>query len=50
MAGDGVTVATSVICTGPGVDGELGQLDDGDSHLLDQLEEGTYTCTIVVDP
>jgi len=51
LAGDGVTVVTSVVCTGPSADGsELGELNDGESHVLTDLLEGTYTCVIVVDP
>ena len=45
-----LTAATSVVCEGPDVEGELGQLNDGDSHTLTNLVEGTYSCTIVVDP
>jgi uncharacterized surface anchored protein len=50
LAGDGVTVVTSVVCNGPDIEGELGPLNDGDSHTLTSLKEGTYSCTIVVDP
>ncbi len=51
LAGPGITEATSVKCTGPSADGsELGPLADGQSTTLTNLLEGTYTCTIVVDP
>lgn len=52
LAGDGITVATEVSCTGPDsyASGEQGPLDDEESAVLTDLLEGTYECTIVVDP
>ena len=51
LAGPGVTKATSVICTGPnGFASDDVALDDGQNEVLTDLLEGTYTCTIVVDP
>ena len=53
LAGDGVTVVTSVICVSlnPVYDsGDLGSLNDGESFTLTNLKEGIYECTIVVDP
>jgi hypothetical protein len=51
LGGAGVTVATSVQCTGPSADGsEQGPLADTESATFTDLKEGTYTCTIVVDP
>ncbi|MCI0439814.1 MAG: hypothetical protein L0177_11890, partial [Chloroflexi bacterium] len=51
LAGPGVTEAISVTCTGPSADGsEQGPLADGQSVTLTDLLEGTYTCTIVIDP
>ena len=55
LAGDGVTLATSVVCTADNGfnSGELGTLGDGsnpESVSISNLEEGTYTCVIVVDP
>ena len=51
LAGPGITVATSVTCTGPSADGsEQGPLSDGQSAMLTDLLEGVYTCVIVVDP
>ena len=55
LAGDGVTAA-SIECTGPsgevvpvGGDATPGAFDD-DAETFTDLPEGTYTCTIVVDP
>ena len=52
LAGDGVTVATEVSCTGPDEfdSDELGPLDDEESAIITDLLEGEYVCTIVVDP
>jgi len=54
LAGDGVTVATNVSCVGedPLVydSEEKGPLAHNASATFTNLLEGTYTCTIVVDP
>jgi len=51
LAGDGVTVAPSVVCTATGyTSGELGQLNHNDSATITNLVPATYTCVIVVDP
>ena len=55
LAGPGVTIAPSVVCTADnGFDsGELGALgDDGNPEAVSitDLKEGVYTCVIVVDP
>jgi hypothetical protein len=48
---DGVTAATSVVCTGPSADGsEQGVLNHGESHTFSDLLEGEYTCIIYIDP
>ncbi len=55
LAGDGVTLATSVVCTGPDGfnSGELGTLGDDsnpETVAITNLVEGEYTCVIFVDP
>ena len=55
LAGPGVTIAPSVVCTADnGFDsGELGVLGDDDNPeavSITDLREGVYTCVIVVDP
>ncbi len=54
LAGDGtLTVATSVVCSGPSIaveDEEGGPLANTESATYTNLVEGTYNCTIVIDP
>ena len=51
LAGDGVTLVTNVYCIGPSADGsEQGPLDDGENATFTDLKEGTYICTIIIDP